>query len=404
LALAIQKWYCPLLENGSYQHGHSLVAKVNGKNAWAHPFPVFNLVHEANSVSLEDLPAKGWKIQDVRINATFESPIVGKLAFRDLDDADLGMCPPDNHVHPFRHLGIDGTEDSGCKIIGAYRRKPGMILTWNDKDMFGPNVRRRDSERNSIFLFFPISDLKFSETFLRRFNPKDKIIALEDYLRKTEKADHMKWTDLQGFDVISRISKGIERIMTSHLEREQHIPSPQKIPLDLSRAIADLILPEGWSNDGAHPAQSASSLRPQSTQAGNDPSLRIISQSFGKKELEVAFSLYCGKLEFKTFLLQGGVVGFPDGMDCDKIFSITSASFYKIRTKRRGNPPSIHVEVSRNNHHTKDDRMEAELTEGSIKISLAKDYDFNGASIEGKILFIVNNPTYKPQIKLAMRS
>src|SRR5690606_27131288 len=112
----------------------------------------------------------------------------GKLAFIKLTKENLNMLPPHNELSPFKYLNFTEIDETANVPIVAYLRKPGMIVNYEISSLWCNDIKQTTENEFIIALFVPNSDSKFKD-----FNG---FTTLENYLRKSEKADHTSWKDL----------------------------------------------------------------------------------------------------------------------------------------------------------------------------------------------------------------
>jgi hypothetical protein len=118
IAIALQKWYCPRLDNKKYRFGRWLKAMVNDREInYAEFEPLFMLTQELYNKSDYVRPGPShsailesslWNKRDIRLNSVFENdPVAGQIMFAKISSAKLRMLPPDNCRTPFEYLGKD---------------------------------------------------------------------------------------------------------------------------------------------------------------------------------------------------------------------------------------------------------------------------------------------------------
>lgn len=285
IEVAIQKWYGIRAFNKYYQkyYGSYLNISVNENKLEPEEFPtVFQKLRELYSYALraKDEPNLGqkhdnFKIKNIQLNRMALSretnKIVGDFAFCTLDKKDLSMTPPDNEPHPLEFLGYTQKEDVkelNSNII-AYTRKPAMIIEYDVNGIWSQNVPRMD-DRIILGIFVPRSEQKLHEDF------QEEIEILDDYLRKSENADHASWQDVVVNDkqasIVSRIKGNVSKSLNEEFNNQVDESKNSKASM-LGRKLGNLVLPENdFGRKGKPP------VRPM-TPSGEGPS-RIRKLSF----------------------------------------------------------------------------------------------------------------------------
>ena len=225
LEIAVQKWYGPRILNVEYQklYGSYLFPEINGELLSPDKFqPFFKKVRELYIQALkgeadDDISVEPIQLERMALSKESDK-IVGYFAFARLTEKDLEMTAPDNNPHPLSYLGYTEAEDlmkTNTKII-AYARKPGMIIDYDVNGIWSQNVSNLENEFILGF-FVPRSKAKLHEDF------QNELLILDDYLRKTENADHATWEDVLVNDkkitIVRRIrNKVIEKLKNEYEE------------------------------------------------------------------------------------------------------------------------------------------------------------------------------------------
>lgn len=265
LEIAIQKWYGIRAFNKYYQkyYGSYLNISLNGVKLSPSTFPtVFQQLRELYSYALraKDEPNLGQEIDKFKLkNIKLErmalsrntNKIVGDFAFCTLDKKELAMTPPDNEPHPLEFLGFaqkDDVKELNSNII-AYTRKPAMIVDYDVNGIWSQNVSALD-DKIILGIFVPRSEQELHEDF------QDELFNLDDYLRKSENADHASWQDVivnnKQATIISRIRGNVAKALNEEFSDQIDNNKNSKASM-LGRKLGNLVLPTNSFGKKAKP-------------------------------------------------------------------------------------------------------------------------------------------------------
>lgn len=259
LKVALQRWYAPRIDNHYYPYGKWLDAKVNTQSLKYNDMEVFfkiihDLYNQGISIS-KKVPESAllknieYEVTDINLRGDFKIPSggnAGKLAFTKLNKEDLNMMPPHNEPGPYKYLNFAEMDDSVNIPIVAYLRKPGMIVNYEISSSWCNDIKQTSENEFIIGLFIPNSDSEFKNF--------DDYTVLENYLRKSEKADHTSWKDLSMAEgritIISRIQNNVSKaIKNKYTDPDDQVAKGKKGRL--SKALAGKLLPP--QNFGKNP-------------------------------------------------------------------------------------------------------------------------------------------------------
>ena len=249
LSVAVQRWYFPRLNNTSYYYGKHLICRINGKRITRDDtLPIFRLGQALYNCSVfgkidpeeEYFESNHIKanVEKIAVRKHFESSTcAGFVAFTEVDKDLLGMCPPTNCSSPYNYLDMDDPEgDSNPPILG-YCRKPGMIVSYKGMGKWLYGVPNSEKGKYIVAVFALNSENRLS----------DIDIELEEYVRKSELANHNSWEDYpvrgKTRDIIAKIKKNTALKLRTAFDVENDT-KPEKVNTGLGQRIADLILPK----------------------------------------------------------------------------------------------------------------------------------------------------------------
>lgn len=256
LRIAVQRWYAPRLCNPSYPYGAYLKVLVNGKGISADSMePVFKTVqalyNRANHVESDDfLSENNMEVShgDAIVKKFLVDTIAGNVACTKITRDVLGMEVPHNKPEPAVYFNCEVTDKTTNRPLIFYVRKPGMIVSYETVSAWTAGIPSTNKNEYILGIFALNSP--------NRFKVDDRPIdSLEEYVRKSEMADHTSWNDWTDSHfnprIISKIQKSVTKIVGDKYADEdvEHQPKENS---ELSRYLGDLILPPDGFGNGAN--------------------------------------------------------------------------------------------------------------------------------------------------------
>lgn len=257
LRVAVQRWYYPRLENKNNKNAKRLKVKINDSAIEYDSFlPIFKLeqalYNRASGIDGYDEYLSGYdvKTENIRIINVLEEPLAGCVSFVKVNKKAVGMCPPDNELHPNIIFNIPIKDPTKNDAVIAYCRKPGMIVSY-DQDLWARNVPSCSSEEFILAVFV-----------LNSNNRLISGISLEEYIRRGEHADHSSWNDssVNGSNpfIVNKIQNRVSKKL-SEVFSEEDDNSPRKNS-GLGKFLGDMILPPiGFGSQSTNRPKSESS-------------------------------------------------------------------------------------------------------------------------------------------------
>lgn len=251
LKITLQRWYAPRIDNCHYPYGKWLDARVNNESLKYKDMEVFfKIIHDLYNqaiTSKEKVPETPilkkleYEVTDINLRGDFKVPSggnAGKVAFAKLNKNNLKMLPPNNELSPYKYLNFEEMDDTENIPIVAFLRKPGMIVNYEISSLWCNDIKQTPENEFIVGLFVPNSNSEFKDF-------KDYTV-LENYLRKSEKADHTSWKDLSVTEgrvtIISRIQNNVSKaIKNKYSHPDEEIAKGKKGRL--SKALAGKLLP-----------------------------------------------------------------------------------------------------------------------------------------------------------------
>ncbi len=255
LKISVQRWYAPRLNNHQYSYNKKkyLRVKFNNDDLDSHDQdPYFRVLLDMYNYAITDNEKAISYIDDrkkllretIFINSSSDAALdernVGTLVFGVFNYQELGMSRSNSPLNPHFLSNIELTANDINSTIVTFCRQPGMLVDYVDKGDWAHNLPSKNEGEYIIALFVLNSNNKI------RFN-NDKYVPLEEYIRKGEEADHIRWEDHQSYGVNPKIVSRIQSNVISKL-RQAFDELVKEKPMDndsrLSRRAGDLILPE----------------------------------------------------------------------------------------------------------------------------------------------------------------
>ncbi len=255
LRISIQRWYAPRIQNKSYSGQYlnvSINVEKNGtyigtKITFNRMSPVFQLIQRLyNSTPNNPLTFNDKEIisKPIEIRSVFKkgSAIAGYINYLKVNASDLKMTPPDNLPSPYKYISKDCSDEMYNNPIVLFTRKPGMIVSYATTGDWTYGIPPTDVGEYLVAIFVVNSDNELLQ----------KDMTIEEYLRHSEKADHMTWSDwvidVGNPQILTRIQKGIQRKIKEDFHKTTE-ETEEKKNIGLGRALGEMVLPpEGLLN------------------------------------------------------------------------------------------------------------------------------------------------------------
>ncbi|SFQ09454.1 hypothetical protein SAMN02910358_00730 [Lachnospiraceae bacterium XBB1006] len=253
LSIAVQRWYAPRLNNKHYQQGAYLRTKINNRGiALDSMEPIFQVVqslyNRAQYVHDEDILSDNQNvhIEEIHVRNTLESQTIGHISFVKVDRDLLKMNVPYNKPEPYMYFNNEIRDTEVNRPTICYTRKPAMIVSYENDGSWVSNIPSsgKDEYIIGIFVLSSYNKLKNSPT------PG----TIEEYIRKSEMADHTSWGDWSEGNYnprfVSKIQNGVNKIISREFSVAQETSKP-KVNSGLGKMFGDLLLPPEGFGKGA---------------------------------------------------------------------------------------------------------------------------------------------------------
>jgi hypothetical protein len=247
ISIAVQRWYFPRLNNKDYIFGKYLKLYINDNLLRKSDMqPLFlcwqNLYNSAIKGriynDLEYINELDIKIEKISVRKYLEDTCAGYVAFTTLDRETLGMCPPDNLYSPYVYTDTDDNNGDSNRPLMAFSLMPGMVVNYKGNDEWIKSVPYSEKDKYIIAFFALNSNNKLEGVGQ----------TLEEYVRKSELADHHSWEDYntnngKKNDIISKIKSQTSNKLSRAFEKKVD-QSDKKTDSGWGQVMADLILPK----------------------------------------------------------------------------------------------------------------------------------------------------------------
>ena len=247
----------------------------------------------------------GFQIADINLRIDFKETSngnAGKIAYSKFSMKDLDMEPPENQYAPYVYSNLEVIDEGQNPPLIMYLRQPGMIVNYEIEGAWCADIPPTEKNQFIIGIFVPNSESEFKSGNMQQYR------NLEQYLRRSEKADHTSWKDLiddeKKITIISRIQNNVNKtIRLAYSDENTEIKKGKRSYL--SRSLASKLLPP--QNFGKRPgsregtsSKGSGTANPQIRKAA----FEITDQSINEKnKLEIFFEMNVEKNHIGQFEL-----------------------------------------------------------------------------------------------------
>ena len=304
LAIASQRWYAPRLNNIHYTDGAYLRLKINGNGlAFDKTEPAFKVIqalyNRANNVVEEDILSDDdtvVKADGIKVLKYLSDTKVGMVSYAKVPRRVLGMDAPTNKPEPYMYFNCEVRDDDFNKPTVCFTRSPAMIVAYENVGPWASNITSTSKNEYiiAIFVLNSWNQLKNSPISM----------SLEEYIRKSEMADHTSWSDWSEGTynprIVTKIQNGVNKLIGREFAPVDESPKP-KVNSGLGKLFGDLLLPpDGFGKQpntppGSRPAKQSKKrgivFRVDSENvrySQGEMSIPIVLESTGKKRISSA--------------------------------------------------------------------------------------------------------------------
>ena len=247
LKVAVQRWYAPRLNNKKYPYGKFLRAKINkigiGLDNMEPAFQIVQaLYNRAISEEMCDDILKEdsveCKSEEIILRKVLETTKAGTVAYAKVPRKILKTGYPDNKPEPYMYFNCEIRDKEKNKPVLFFTRKPGMIVSYEDVGNWVDGISASNKDEFILAIFVLNSENRLANT--------NGIYSLEEYVRKSEMADHTSWGDFSMGNNNPRIVSKVQTQVNSKISKEFSVEeedTTSRLNSGLGKMFGDLLLP-----------------------------------------------------------------------------------------------------------------------------------------------------------------
>lgn len=228
IRLAVQKWYAPRIYNKElrkYSKQKWLGIRVNKEPIRDdNMHRLFRLIQElyTSALSADYGGSERYKsklfpfIKCVQIpSRKLDGNQSGYAAYIRITKDEL--WEGSSAIEPYTYLRLFGKASMNDPVV-MFARTPGMILDYKIDDKWAKGLAKPENDGEYLFVFY----VPNCEVTLKDDSSAGQYAGkpFGEYLRKVEKSDHMDWTDLASFTLISNIKSQICNKVNEDLRKD----------------------------------------------------------------------------------------------------------------------------------------------------------------------------------------
>ncbi len=414
LKVAVQRWYAPRLNNQNYEFGKYLRVMINDEGIGFDSMePTFKIVQalynratgNKDSQDILDQESAETKVEDINLRNVLKTQKAGTVAFTKVSRKILRACYPDNKPEPYMYFNCEIREKETNKPVVFFTRKPGMIVSYEDVGTWVDGINSTNKDEFIMAIFVLNSNNNLSD---EKANYK-----LEEYVRKSEMADHTSWGDFSIGNFNPRIVSKVQNQLKQKISREfieEEETNTSKLNSGFGKMFGDLLLPP--EDFGRKPSNN-----PKKPSKGSIITKhKNVTLSYGKDSIKyfpggITMTL---NLEAKSLIKstgfelaiesESGSIGYEEWenkMGLMMPFEIIEADITGI--VKSNVESSINVLVDENNDKYKDSVLEISLKKSNKESVIGLHIDLNNDStikLEIKAKMSLSRRDLKPIFKL----
>lgn len=247
LRVALQRWYAPRLNNTKYPYGKFLRAKINKKGIGLDNMePAFQIVQALYNRAVSEevcddiLNSDGveCKVEEIILRKVLETTKAGTVAYAKVPRKILKTGYPDNKPEPYMYFNCEIRDKEKNKPVLFFTRKPGMIVSYENVGNWVDGITASHKDEFIFAIFVLNSANKLTNT--------NGVYSLEEYVRKSEMADHTSWGDFSMGNYNPRIVSKVQAQVNSKISKEFSVEeedTTSKLNSGLGKMFGDLLLP-----------------------------------------------------------------------------------------------------------------------------------------------------------------
>lgn len=247
IKVAIQRWYAPRLNNKKYPYGKFLRAKINKIGIGLDNMePAFQIVQALYNRAISEevcddiLKEDGveCKSEEIILRKVLETTKAGTVAYAKVPRKILKTGYPYNKPEPYMYFNCEIRDKEKNKPVLFFTRKPGMIVSYEDVGNWVDGISASNKDEFIFAIFVLNSENRLANT--------NGIYSLEEYVRKSEMADHTSWGDFSMGNNNPRIVSKVQAQVNSKISKEFSVEeedTTSRLNSGLGKMFGDLLLP-----------------------------------------------------------------------------------------------------------------------------------------------------------------
>lgn len=420
IELAVQKWYAPRVFNKAikdYSEQKWLAIRINGKPIIDSTMrPLFRLIQELYTTALSanhdsGNPYKSKSFPFIKSVAIPSQKLVGgkagQAAYVCITKDEMGISGAS--IKPYTYLRLFNKTSLNDPIV-MFTRTPGMILDYKIDGNWAKGLIKPENDDEYILVFFvPNCQITLKN------DPSAGDFAgkpFGEYLRRSEKSDHMDWTDPSSFTLISNIKNQVSIKVNAAL-RGSNEGSVEGTTSKLSGKLGKRLLPT--ANFGKKPKGGGSGGSGSGGGVPDNLEFILVNKTYVDDSIVMDFSVKFSNakkkaiigifVESETGLVDSGAWQQNIGTD----FPITVEAIRECKTfaQNSGKELSLDADCDTNRREAKSDFTRVRIVasdENEGVCGFEIENTITNAIVSGKLVIKTANKKYRCSIKETKKS
>lgn len=301
--LTVERWYFPRLYNDKYIYGSQLDFRVNNRPIKEEESNIFfkkmqELYNYSTQIlcnSSKSLPEDVY-FSEIALRGNFiNGQTAGFIVCKKFTIQELEMCPPNNCPSPYELLNTKFDDMQNLAII-AYCRYAGMIVNYEIRSAWTMGIPTQSKNEFLLIFFQPNGSNKLKNTNL----------TLDEYLRKSENADHHSWRDCtidgKTTNIIEKIVKQIPNKVAALLNQNDEKKETKGDKL-LQKKLGKAFLPKRGYGKRPGPVENIKSTNRKNIPHERNIEIKTSEPLFENNYLIIRYSLLIKSQKIKKIRL-----------------------------------------------------------------------------------------------------
>ncbi len=249
LKVSIHRWYFPrMCQAYPKKYGPNLTVLINGSPLTTNEETlVFAKFDELYRACYEDSFPPWIKKITIERERRFADKVIGYFAYGKVTKDELEIISKHFPI-PYAYTLTDNNGGESNSPIIAFTRKPGMVVNYaTDGPAIGSLCCQKDEYIIGVFSLNSANSLQFPA-----------VVNLDEYIRQSEKSDHMSWIDheisrnQQKIWVVRTIYSGIKEELNKAYGEARVITGEGVVNRGFAKRFGKLLMPdESFGNSGS---------------------------------------------------------------------------------------------------------------------------------------------------------